>query len=207
MPGANCSIESCHTSRRQKYKGISIFKIPSATNDSKAEWREKLINVITLDRTVDASLRKQIEDDNLHICERHFAEDQLWVYGNKKSMKDNVIPSLNLPVKSIVTPSLPPRSFEVIEKREIFMSNNESVDQISQSLCYTSFTEFKNRISKLKLSSFSYPSWFISYSDSLVTITCPSTDTLLPRFEIFVEPSLRFTLRMFGWMLLSTERS
>ena len=124
-------------------------------------------------------------------------------------MKDNVIPSLNLPVKSIVTPSLPPRSFEVIEKREIFMSNNESADQISQSLCYTSFTEFKNRISKLKLSSFSYPSWFISYSDSLVTITCPSTDTLLPRFEIFVEPSLRFTLRLFGsgWVLLSTERS
>ena len=35
----------------------------------------------------------------------------------------------------------------------------------------------------------------------MITITCPSTDTLLPKYDIFVEPSLRFTKRVFGWML------
>ena len=52
--------------------------------------------------------------------------------------------------------------------------------------CYSSFFQFKSRVSKLKLA---HP-WFISYSDSLVTINCPTTDTLLPKYEIFVEPSL-----------------
>ena len=118
MPGENCSILNCPVSRR--YKDVSIFKIPSATNDSKAKWRKELINVITKDRVIDEALRKQIASNNLHICEKHFSEDQLWVYGNKKQMKDDVIPSLNLPIKSIVSPPVPPRPltvFPLIEDR------------------------------------------------------------------------------------------
>ena len=72
MPGANCSIFGCPVSRR--YKEISIFKVPSGTNEFKLKWRRDLINIITKDRVVDQSLRKQIESDKLYICERHFSK-------------------------------------------------------------------------------------------------------------------------------------
>ena len=141
---------------------------------------------------------KQIASNNLHICEKHFSEDQLWVYGNKKQMKDDVIPSLNLPIKSIVSPPVPPRPLTVVKKREENQIMHQVLEQSQfPDTCYSSFFQFKSRVSKLKLA---HP-WFISYSDSLVTINCPTTDTLLPKYEIFVEPSLRFTLRIFGWML------
>ena len=74
MPGANCSIFGCPVSRR--YKDISIFKVPSGTNEFKLKWRRDLINVITKNRVVDQSLRKQIESDKLYICERHFYKKQ-----------------------------------------------------------------------------------------------------------------------------------
>ena len=113
-------------------------------------------------------------------------------------MKDDVIPSLNLPIKSIVSPPVPPRPLTVVKKREENQIMHQVLEQSQfPDTCYSSFFQFKSRLSKLKLA---HP-WFISYSDSLVTINCPTTDTLLPKYEIFVEPSLRFTLRSFGWML------
>ena len=129
---------------------------------------------------------------------KHFSEDQLWVYGNKKQMKDDAVPYLNLPIKSIVSPPLPPRPLTAVKKREEKQILSQTLAQIqSPNTCYSSFLEFKNRITNLKLSQ----SWNIQCSDSLVTITYPTTDTLLPKYEIFVEPSLQFTLRIFGWML------
>ena len=139
-------------------------------NDSKAKWRKELINVITKDRVIDEALRKQIASNNLHICEKHFSEDQLWVYGNKKQMKDDVIPSLNLPIKSIVSPPVPPRPLTVVKKREENQIMHQVLEQSQfPDTCYSSFFQFKSRVSKLKLA---HP-WFISYSDSLVTINCP----------------------------------
>ena len=70
MAGANCSIKGCSTSRRTK--GISIFKIPKTSNISQEEWRNELVNVITRDREINQDLRRQIKEDRLHICERHF---------------------------------------------------------------------------------------------------------------------------------------
>ena len=74
MAGANCSIFGCPVSRR--YKEISIFKVPSGTNEFKLKLRRDLINIITKDRVVDQLLRKQIESDKLYICERHFSKEQ-----------------------------------------------------------------------------------------------------------------------------------
>ena len=51
MPGANCSIVGCPVSRR--YKEISIFKVPSGTNEFKLKWRRDLFNITTKDRVVD----------------------------------------------------------------------------------------------------------------------------------------------------------
>ena len=76
MPGANCSIKGCSISRRTK--GISIFKIPRASNVSQEEWRNELVNVITKDRKIDQDLRRQIKEDRLHICERHFNIDDMY---------------------------------------------------------------------------------------------------------------------------------
>jgi hypothetical protein len=77
MPGANCSIVGCSTSRRNKE--LSIFKIPSETTDFNRNWRKELINIITKDRVIDDSLRRQIDSSRLYICEKHFSKDQLWI--------------------------------------------------------------------------------------------------------------------------------
>ena len=79
---------------------------------------KELINIITKDRVIDSSLRKQIASNDLYICKRHFTEDHIWVYGSRKTMKDDDIPSLNLPVKSIASPSVPQHLPTVIKKRE-----------------------------------------------------------------------------------------
>ena len=97
-----------------KFKKLNNKK---GNNEFKLKWRRDLINGITKDRVVDQSLRKQIESDKIYICERHFSKEQLWIYESKKSLKDGVIPSLNLPVKTVFSPTQQ-RSTSAIEKRE-----------------------------------------------------------------------------------------
>ena len=77
MPGANCSIYGCPTSRRNKE--ISIFKIPSPNSESNKKWRSELINIVTKDRVVDDNLQRQIDSNRIYICEKHFCEDQFWI--------------------------------------------------------------------------------------------------------------------------------
>ena len=75
MPGANCSIFGCSTSRSSR--GISIFGLPQRNGEYSSSWREKMINTITKDRVIDKRLKVQIEKKTLHICEKHFSQDQL----------------------------------------------------------------------------------------------------------------------------------
>ena len=42
----------------------------------------------------------------------------------------------------------------------------------------------------------------IVFTDSLVTISCLSPEYILQKFEIFIESSLRFTVRVYGWLLM-----
>lgn len=77
MPGANCSIVGCPVSRKPMYQGISIFKVPSATERSKETWRNELLNVLTRDRVVDGNFRRQIQEGNLYTCERHFKPEDI----------------------------------------------------------------------------------------------------------------------------------
>ena len=76
MPGANCSIFGCSVSQKPKYQGISIFEIPLSSEKNKESWRKALLHIVTRDRVVDASFRKQIEG-NVYICERHFAPEDI----------------------------------------------------------------------------------------------------------------------------------
>ena len=73
MPGANCSIFGCSTSR--KTKNVGIFKIPSASNQ---EWRSVMLNIITKDRVVDAGFKQQISNNTVYVCEKHFSEDEIY---------------------------------------------------------------------------------------------------------------------------------
>ena len=75
MPGANCSIFGCSTSR--KHCGTAIFKVPSSNDEFNKSWREKLVSAITRDRVTDKSLPCQINYCRLYVCEKHFTEDQL----------------------------------------------------------------------------------------------------------------------------------
>ena len=55
MPGANCSIFGCKTSRA--IKGISLFKLPAGKDEYNQNWCNKLIAVIIKDRVVDKILK------------------------------------------------------------------------------------------------------------------------------------------------------
>ena len=70
MPGANCSIYGCGTSR--KHVGVSIFRIPTKEDNLSKETREAWVRVVTKDREIDTCLRDQIAQRTIHICERHF---------------------------------------------------------------------------------------------------------------------------------------
>lgn len=75
MPGANCSIYGCNTNRSKKE--IGIFKLPKARTEIYKKWRENWLEVITRTRVVDADLKRQIDNDSLHVCERHFKEEDI----------------------------------------------------------------------------------------------------------------------------------
>ena len=70
MPGANCSIFGCGTSRRNT--GVGIFCLPSGKDEKSKQARGEWIKVITRDRVVDANFGKIIEAGNVYVCEKRF---------------------------------------------------------------------------------------------------------------------------------------
>ena len=76
MPGANCAIVNCSSSRKDK--GVGIFKVPTGKDDESKKWRAEMLNIITKDRVVDELFRKKIEKDTVYVCEKHFKEDDIW---------------------------------------------------------------------------------------------------------------------------------
>ena len=120
MPGDNCSIYGCSASRR--HTGLTFFKVPKEKDDATKKWASNLINIITKYRVVDPPLKKKIdhiEHKKLWICERNFSARQMWIYSDRKKLKDGELPSLNLPVKSaLLTSPTTSRSTSSIDKRE-----------------------------------------------------------------------------------------
>ena len=74
MPGANCCIPLCGTSR---HKGIGIFGIIVATEQKSTEWRENLLGEIKKTREVDKAFREQILKNSVKICEMHFKPEYI----------------------------------------------------------------------------------------------------------------------------------
>ena len=88
MPGGNCSVYGCSSSRKPR-KGkitsetkedkITIVKLPTVKDDKTQIWRDKLQSFITRDRVMDENLKRQIRNNSLHICELHFQENDFYI--------------------------------------------------------------------------------------------------------------------------------
>ena len=77
MPGENCAIFGCSSNRRNK--GISLFKLPTANDEETKLWRREMLNIITKDRVIDSNLKNQIDNDSIHICEKHFLITDMYI--------------------------------------------------------------------------------------------------------------------------------
>eukprot|EP00794_Sanderia_malayensis_P002699 gene2699-3120_t len=206
MPGDNCSIYGCSVSRRSQYKGISLFKVPSGEGKFETNWRQKLNEVITKDRVIDGPLRARINNKKLFICQRHFAEDQYHRHGSKCTLVPGVIPTLNLPIKSIPSSSSavkPRKSADaILEKKSLHASYSEPVGLVDQPVeCYQSFYEFSTRANTLKLTG-----WNTSNDVSnILSFSFADQVHMVPKYEIHVEEDLSFTVRMLLWSLPATH--
>lgn len=75
MPGDNCSVFGCGTSR--KTKGIGIWKLPAPRNAEYKKWRELWLNELTKTRVVDNDFKRQIDNDRVFTCEKHFKPEDI----------------------------------------------------------------------------------------------------------------------------------
>ena len=99
MPGDNCAIFDCSVSHSRKYKGISLYKIPSGDQEFEKKARDQWINIVTKDRVGDASLRDQIKKRKIFICQKHFKPNQILIHDSRTTLKPGEIPCINLPCK------------------------------------------------------------------------------------------------------------
>ena len=77
MPGANCAFPGCSTSRYLKYKGISIFKLPSREGEFYMKWKNNILAVLSQYREKDNNLKQNILAGNVSFCEQHFAKEDI----------------------------------------------------------------------------------------------------------------------------------
>lgn len=81
MPGANCALFGCSTSRKSK---LSLFKLPfpgrgdgDETKTLKETARKEWLRVILRTREMTPELKKRIEENNIFLCELHFKADHI----------------------------------------------------------------------------------------------------------------------------------
>ena len=199
MPGDNCSIYGCTVSRRSKYKGIAIFKVPAPKTEFEKSWKDKLVAVITKDREIDVPLRERIKSGRLFICQRHFTEDQILRHDTRVTLKPGVMPTLNLPVKSFPPSSSKPRESagNIFEKKSLC---NEARCE-TPTMCYKTFMEFLNRVKLLKL-----VGWEVSTTDKTANFKFNDGIHSVPKYEIHVDEHLSFIIRVMLWTIPSNHQ-
>ena len=75
MPGDNCSVVGCGTCR--KTKGIGIWKLPAPRNAAYRKWREDWLHELKKYRVTDKNFQRQIDNDKVFTCEKHFRESDI----------------------------------------------------------------------------------------------------------------------------------
>ena len=79
MPGHNRAFNQCGTSCRIKQAESFKDKVPTtmAGDTKSSNWRKEFLNVITKYREKDASFKKQLKENTLHVCEKHFLPGEI----------------------------------------------------------------------------------------------------------------------------------
>ena len=92
MPGVNSCFNECGVSRRKTKSGVkySLFKIPTAVDEKHSKWRREVLNIAKKYRVQDEDFKRQLANDTLHICERHYLPDDLTI---RKYKFENFKPS------------------------------------------------------------------------------------------------------------------
>uniref|UniRef100_A0A7M5WX04 THAP-type domain-containing protein n=1 Tax=Clytia hemisphaerica TaxID=252671 RepID=A0A7M5WX04_9CNID len=191
-----CSIVGC-TTNRNTHKDLSIFRLPSlkTENPRRLSWRKEWLHIILKDRVLDNKLQKQIDKNNVYVCEKHFKVEDLLQYAAKKEVREFCLPTENLPKKHLDLHEVS-RPTSSIEKREIFQQNKAKHD-IPKPNCYKSFKDFLDRIQRLSLKGWTIVNNHLGF----VEIRKNLPEYLGPKFQIFVKEDLTFRLRIHGWML------
>ena len=68
MPGDNCCIPGCGSSRRTK--GMGFFKLPDVKKEHFVEWKKKWLDEILKVMELDNDFKAQLQADSMHTWER-----------------------------------------------------------------------------------------------------------------------------------------
>ena len=75
MLGVNCAVIGCGSCSRTE--GIGIFKLSSAKDDKHKRWRDEWVGELKKTREVDKDFRRQINEDKVYTCEKHFKDEEI----------------------------------------------------------------------------------------------------------------------------------
>lgn len=189
MPGDNCSVFGCGSSR--KTKGIGIWKLPAPRNAEYKKWRELWLNELTKTRVVDKDFKRQIDNDRVFTCENHFRPEDIEIFQSekmqKKKPKFGALPTVNMPKRCFTTPVnvRPPRS-----------AVNE-IPEVAPKKCYSDFKDLVKRVKSLKILS----EWILEAAIDRIVLTKKSSLLVLPKIQLTIDDSLGFSVSVFGWFL------
>ena len=99
-----------------------------------------------------------------------------------------LLPTLNLPEKSVVTS-------QAVQRREVKKIVIPEV-KLKEKHSYKDFEDFLKKVQRLKLGD-----WKVTSSISKCILTLDDEKYNIPKFEIYVDISLEFTVRSYGWCL------
>ena len=115
-------------------------------------------------------------------------------------MKEGAIPYLNLPEKSIPTKVITERSTNSIEKRITSNQVDFASKKDAPKKCYKDFEDLSKKIKLLKA-----VGWNIIQHDQIIQLVKYEASYEIPKYEINVDNSLNFTIRVYGWLLPETH--
>ena len=192
MPGDNCCIPLCGSSRRTK--GLGIFKLPSTSKTYRQEWRKKWLDAILKTRElVYADMKSQLEADRLFTCEKHFHPHEIDIFVNtkmtKKKLIPEAIPTLQMPKKSHTTETVTRPSRTVV--KDVQVKQNHA--------CYKTLPEIVQRTKNLMALS----TWNTTMLDTKLILKKISEcyNTTLPEFTLTVDDGLGFTIQVYDCFL------
>uniref|UniRef100_A0A7M5WQG4 THAP-type domain-containing protein n=1 Tax=Clytia hemisphaerica TaxID=252671 RepID=A0A7M5WQG4_9CNID len=194
--GTCCVFPGCPVySGLPQYKGVSLFKLPSKAIDR--DWKKQLVDIIKKYRVVDKCLQSRIDESKVWLCSLHFTESDFeYTRTGLRKLKLFALPTENLPKKSFEKEAATVRRQLVRDPLPLLVSDPNPTAVVEN--VYESFDEFVSYCSKWEL-----PNWkVLSTADqSFVTYRLENSKFSIPKFEIIVNTSLEFTVRLYGWYL------